>query len=276
VIDAHVHLWDEPRLAAYDWLTDAMAAIRRPFGLADLRPQALASGVDRVVLVQTCSSLDETRDFLALAAADDLVGGVVGWLDLTAPDVAEVLAELRELRGGSLLVGIRHQVQDEPDPEWLLRADVRRGLRAVEDAGLVYDLLVRPRELPAALGVARRSPGLRLVIDHAAKPPVASGELEPWATRLSPFAELDHVSCKVSGLVTEADWEHWTPSDLEPYVSRVADWFGEDRLLLGSDWPVCLLATAYEDVVRTYGQLLGDVARPAANAERVYRLPSGT
>jgi L-fuconolactonase len=261
VIDAHVHFWDGP----LPWMADDMSVLRRPFGPDDLRPLTAANGIRAVVVVQASSSVEETRHLLAVAAADELVAGVVGWVDLTAPDVGDALAELR---AAGPLVGVRHQVHDEPDPEWLLRDDVQRGLQAVQEAGLTYDLLVRPRELPAALDVARRFADLRLVIDHAAKPPIAAGELEPWAERMAPFAELEHVCCKVSGLVTEADWERWTPEDFEPYVSRLVEWFGEDRLLFGSDWPVCLLAASYDEVVGAYG----DVARRGANAGRFYRL----
>lgn len=264
MIDSHVHFWEGP----LEWMTGEMAVLRRAYGPDDLRPLLAANGIERAVVVQASASLAETLRFLLLADSDDLVAGVVGWVDLTAADVADVFAELQR-RGG--LVGVRHQVHDEPDPQWLLRADVLRGLRAVEEAGLAYDLLVRPRELPAALEVARRFDGLRLVIDHIAKPPIASGELEPWAGLMAPFAGLEHVFCKVSGLVTEADWRHWRPDDLVPYVSRVADWFGEDRLLFGSDWPVCLLAASYDKVVDAFEYVLGDVARFAPNAEAVYR-----
>ena len=221
MIDTHVHLWDEP----LDWMTDEMAVLRRPFGLDELRPSLTAHGVEVVVLVQTHSSLEETRRFLALADADDLVTGVVGWVDLTAPGVAAVIEELGE---SPHLVGIRHQVHDEPDPAWLLRDDVLRGLAAVRNAGLAYDLLVRPRELPAALEVARRLPELRLVIDHAAKPPVATGELEPWRARMAPFAELEHVSCKVSGLVTEADWKRGNAGRSRPVRLAPPEWFGPE------------------------------------------------
>ena len=193
----------------------------------------------------------------------DVIAGVVGWVDLTARDVGSVLAELGE---NPHLVGIRHQAHDEPDPAWLLRDDVLRGLAAVRDAGLAYDLLVRPRELPAALEVARRLPGLRLVIDHAAKPPVASGKLEPWRTLMAPLAGLEQVSCKVSGLVTEADRERWTPDDLVPYVTYLVEWFGEGRLLFGSDWPVCLLAATYDEVVAACEHALGDLAPLGANS----------
>jgi L-fuconolactonase len=246
-----------------------MAVLRQAYGPDDLRPLLAAKGIEHAIVVQASASLAETLRFLALADSDDLVAGVVGWVDLTAADVGDLLAELRRSRG---LVGIRHQVHDEPDPAWLLRADVLRGLRAVEEAGLAYDLLVRPRELPAALDVARRLDGLRLVIDHLAKPPVASGELEPWAGLMAPFAELEHVFCKVSGLVTEADWREWRPDDFVPYVSRVAEWFGEDRLLFGSDWPVCLLAASYGDVVGAFEHVLGDIGRFASTANVAYRL----
>lgn len=255
MIDAHVHFWDGP----LSWMSGGFEALGRPFGPDDLRPLASVGGIERVIAAQASSSLDETRRLLALAGG--FVAGVVGWVDLTAPDVADTIAGL-----GPGLVGIRHQVHDEPDPAWLLRDDVRRGLRAVADAGLAYDLLVRTRELPAAVEVARELDDLRFVVDHLAKPPIASGELEPWAERMAPFAELDHVACKVSGLVTEADWERWTPDDLAPYVERAVDWFGEERLLFGSDWPVCTLAAGYEDVVRAY-----DATRFTA-AARVYGL----
>jgi L-fuconolactonase len=272
VIDAHVHVWDNALLVGYEWMTDSMTAIRRPFGLADLRPHLAANGMDGVVLVQTSSSVDETRDLLALAAASDLVAGVVGWVDLAAPGVAGVLDELRAGRGGDALVGLRHQVHDEPDPEWLLRPDVQRGLHAVEHAGLAYDVLVRPRELPAALDVARSFVGLRLVVDHIGKPPIAAGELEPWASRMALFADLDHVACKVSGLVTEADWKSWTASHLEPYLSRVVDWFGPSRIVFGSDWPVCLVAASYDEVVATAEHALGDLAPLERNARALYGL----
>lgn len=272
MIDAHVHVWDEHRLAGYEWMTDEMAAIRRPFTLEDVRPCLAAHSIDGIVLVQTCSSLDETRAFLALADSSDLVAGVVGWVDLTEPGVADVLAELREQPGGRRLVGVRHQVHDEPDPDWLLRRDVGRGLRAVREAGLAYDLLVRIRELPAAVRIARELVELRLVVDHLAKPPIAARELEPWAERMTPFAELEHVSCKVSGLVTEADWLRWRLDDLRPFVDRAAEWFGPERLLFGSDWPVCLLAASYDEVVAACEHALGDLAPLGANAQAIYRL----
>jgi L-fuconolactonase len=192
--------------------------------------------------------------------------------------VAAAITTLREGSGGDRLVGIRHQVHDEPDPKWLLRADVARGIRAVRDAGLAYDLLVRPRELPAALALARRELDTRLVIDHIAKPTIRDGTIQPWADLIRPFAELDHVACKLSGMVTEADWERWTPGDLAPYVDHVLDVFGPDRLLFGSDWPVCLLAASYDDVVAAARETLADLSdhESAAvfggTAAEIYRL----
>ena len=247
-VDAHHHFWD-PSRADYPWMTDDLAAIRRRFGPEDLAPLAARAGMNRTILVQTRSSLDETREFLATAFANDFVAGVVGWVDLADPAVGEVIAQLVEGPDGTCLVGIRHQVQDEPDPAWLLHGDVNRGIASVGAAGLVYDLLVRPRELPAALESVRAHPDVAFVIDHLAKPPIRAGELEPWLSLMRPFGKLDNVACKVSGLVTEADWHGWQLDDLRPFVDAALEIFGPDRLMFGSDWPVCLLAATYADVV---------------------------
>ena len=247
IVDAHQHFWD-PTKADYPWLTDDLAAIRRPFEPADLAPHLAARDVASTLLVQTRSSVAETAGFLALAEATPFVAGVVGWVDLTQPSVADEVARLRAGPGGRHLVGIRHQVHDEPDPDWLGRADVRAGIAAVGAAGLAYDLLVRPEHLPAAVAVARALPGVRFVVDHLAKPPIASGRLEPWASRLRPLGELANVWCKISGMVTEADPIRWQPADLQPFVDHALDVFGPRRLLFGSDWPVCLLAGSYESV----------------------------
>jgi L-fuconolactonase len=276
IVDAPQHFGD-PAHADYPWMTAELDAIRRPFAPGDLAALLRQRGVDRTILVQTRSSIDETQEFLALAAATAFVAGVVGWVDLTSPGVAATIAELRARSDGRYLVGIRHQLADD-DPGWLLREDVRRGLAAVAEAGLVYDLLVRSPALAAAFETARRLPELRFVIDHLAKPPIASDALEPWAERMAPFADLANVSCKVSGLVTEADWSSWTRDDLVPYVSRAVGWFGDERLLFGSDWPVCLLAASYAEVVDAYTDALGAI-RPEGrerilglNAVRTYRL----
>lgn len=279
VIDAHMHFLN-PERADYPWLNDPqLAPIRRVFSPDDLRPILKENGVDYTVLVQTRSSLEETREFLNIAETTDFVAGVVGWVDLTSPSVADDLAALKSSPSGRYLVGIRHQVHDEPDPEWLLRDDVQRGLKAVQDAGLVYDLLLRPREMPAALTVVRKFPDLRFVVDHIAKPPIARGEIDDWATKMEPLAASPNVWCKLSGMVTEADWKNWKPADLKPYVDRVVQWFGESRLLFGSDWPVCLLAATYQQVKAALEEILGPMSATAreaifgGNARAVYRLP---
>jgi L-fuconolactonase len=279
-VDAHHHFWDPARFD-YPWLTDDLAAIRHRFGPEDLAPLLERAGIDRTILVQTISSLDETREFLATAAATGFIAGVVGWVDLTDAAITDTLAGLAACDGGSRLVGIRHQVHDEPDPDWLLRADVNRGIAAVGDAGLAYALLVRPRELPAALATVRAHPDVAFVIDHLAKPPIKSGELEPWLSLMRPFGALDNVACKVSGLVTEANWGSWRLADLQPFVDAALEIFGPGRLMFGSDWPVCLLAATYEDVpgaVRsaTAGlspgerdQVFGETARRVYGLDRV-------
>lgn len=277
VVDAHHHFWD-PARASYPWMTDELATIRRRFGPEDLRPLLAASGVERTILVQTRSSLAETREFLAAAAQHEFIAGVVGWVDLTAPDVADQLTELRAGPGGMKLVGIRHQVHDEADPEWLLRPGVRRGIAAVGDAGLAYDLLVRARELPAVLEIVRVLPSVRFVLDHLAKPPIASRAIDEWAARMKPLAAEPNVSCKVSGMVTEADWNGWRVEQLVPYVRRVLDWFGPARCVFGSDWPVCLLAASYAQVLDACRQAIGDVSRDererifGGNAVELYRV----
>ena len=277
VIDAHHHFWD-PAKASYPWMTDALAPIRQRFGPEDLEPLLAPNGVDGTILVQTRSSLDETREFLATAAQHDFIAGVVGWVDLTA-DVAKQLASLRAGPGGAKLVGIRHQVHDEADPDWLGKKDVRRGIAAVGKAGLAYDILVRTRELPAALGLVQALPDMRFVIDHIAKPPIASGETADWAARLKPLAAFPNVLVKLSGMVTEADWRRWTVRDITPYVQRVLEWFGPERCVFGSDWPVCLVAASYARVIDVCGQAIGDIG--LADRERIfggsaaalYRLP---
>jgi L-fuconolactonase len=273
IVYSHHHFW-EPSRREYPWMGDELAPIRRPFGPAELAPLLAAEGVDRTVLVQTISSLDETREFLATAAGTDFIAGVVGWLDLTDPSVGDTVAELRAGAGGNFLAGIRHQVHDEPDPRWLLRANVRRGIEAVGDAGLVYDLLVKTRELPAAVELATSLPDQTFVLDHIAKPRIAAGPRDPeWEAAIAPIAECKNVFCKVSGMVTEADWTTWTPEQLEPYVARVLDWFGPERCMFGSDWPVCLLASDYARVVRTMRAIVGESDDVfGATATRVYRL----
>ncbi len=221
IVDAHHHVWDLS-VRAQDWLAaDGMDPIRRSFSVDDLRPAADAAGVSATVLVQTVTVAEETPEMLATAAAEPLIAGVVGWTDLTSPAIGDVLAALRAGPGGEFLVGIRHQVQQEADPDWLRRPDVIRGLRAVAAAGLAYDLVVTPNQLPASAYAATAVPDLRFVLDHAGKPAIASGGLDAWAGPLRDLARRPNVSCKLSGLVTEAAPDA-QPADFAPYADVVA------------------------------------------------------
>lgn len=279
VVDSHQHFWDPARFA-YFWMAgEAEAPLRRPYAPADLAPLLAEAGVDRTVLVQALMSIDETRWFLETAAATPFVAGVVGWVDLTDPEVAATLAELRARPDGRYLVSVRHMVQDEPDPEWLLRPEVGRGIRAVAEAGLVNDLLLKPPQIAAATRLCAALPEVRFVVDHLAKPPIASSELEPWSRLMAPFGGMPHVWCKLSGMVTEANWATWTADDLKPYVARVVQLFGEDRVMYGSDWPVCTLAASYGAVKSALEAALGPVTDATrakifgGNATAFYRLP---
>jgi len=250
-VDSHHHLWD---LAArpQPWLApDAMAPIRRSFGVADLLADASGTGLDATVVVQAVPEVAETEELLDLAAATPLILGVVGFVDLEARDVGEQLDRLRSRPSGGWLVGIRSPVQDEPDPDWLVRTRVIAGLRAVAERGLVYDLLIRPHHLGAALRAVTAVDHGRFVIDHLAKPAIASGDGGPWAVGMAALALRENVAAKLSGLVTEASWQSWTLDDLRPYADHALSCFGSDRLLFGSDWPVCRLAATYAQVVDT-------------------------
>jgi len=283
-VDAHHHLWD-PARADYPWLTDELAPIRRAFTPADLRAAIASAAIDRTVLVQTRASEAETEEFLATAAATPEIAGVVGWVDLTTPAVVEAIARLRGVPGGDRLVAIRHQVHDEPDPDWLRRDDVRRGIAAVGSAGLGYDLLVRTRELPAATDTVRAIPETGFILDHLAKPPISSGPGSPalaaWEAALRSLGALPNVVAKVSGLVTEASWTSWTVDDLVGPVRVATEAFGPDRLLFGSDWPVSLVAADYRVVAEAATAALQRAGLTSEerdrvfgpNAIRVYRLP---
>jgi L-fuconolactonase len=278
-IDAHHHIWELDR-RPHAWLDDAgMAAVRRDFTVADLAPLTAAAGIDRTILVQVLPSPAETAEFLTLAGEPGPVAGVVGWADLTSGHLPQALGALRSSPGGAHLVGIRHLVQGEPDPRWLGRPDVRRGLRTVADAGLVYDLLTLPHQLPAAIDTVRALPGLTFVLDHLSKPPISAGELHPWAELVRELAALPNVSCKLSGMVTEAG-ARWTVAGLRPYAEVVLDAFGPARVMFGSDWPVCLLAASYTDVTSAARELTAALTREeqalvfGGTAARVYGLPT--
>ena len=270
IVDAHHHLWEDLARRDYDWLA-GLDPIRRPYTVDDL---VAVTPADRTVLVQTVPAVEETAEFLATAAATPLIAGVVGWVDLTAPDVADRLAALTT----DELVGIRHPAQDEADPNWLVRPEVVRGIKAVAAADLTYDVLILPPQHEAAIALADAVPGARLVLDHAGKPAIAEGGHEPWARFITELSARPNVYCKLSGLVTEADWTQWTVDDLRPYAAHVLESFGPDRVMFGSDWPVCELAATYDEVLtaaRACTEELSPSERDevfAGTAVRAYRL----
>lgn len=269
IIDAHQHFWDL-ETGHYAWMTSAaMAPIRRNFGPDDLQPLMAQAGVDKSIVVQCRHDLEETRDFLAIAAKYDFVLGVVGWVDLQADDVAEKIAALRTLPGGEHLVGIRHMAHNEPDAGWLLRPAVQRGIGAVIEAGLTYDLLARTRELAAATALAKAFPKGRFVLDHLAKPPIASRSTDAWQAEFEKIAALGNVWCKISGMVTEGEWAGWRSEDFDTYTRLALELFGPDRIIFGSDWPVCTLAAGYKDV-KAIAHRLAEI-NPGI-AERFYHL----
>jgi L-fuconolactonase len=279
VIDAHHHFWDPDR-GEYGWLSGPFQPIRRIFGPNDLAPSVARFGIDGTVLVQTQHTLAESREYLAIADRTAFVAGVVAWIDLTAPDVAESLAALQASPGGQWLVGIRHLLHLEADPAWLLRPDVRLGLAAVARAGLVYDLVGNSAHLPAMLQTVADFPQLRFVLDHIAKPDIKNRVREPWTSLMRGFApHRDHVWCKLSGMITEADWAQWSPADLQPYVAEALAIFGPDRCMFGTDWPVCLVAGSYEQVIGALRTCLADLDEGGRDqifgrsAIEAYRLP---
>ncbi|WP_433538468.1 amidohydrolase family protein [Micromonospora sp. CA-249363] len=264
IVDAHHHLWVRAR-HPQPWIDpDTMAAIDNDFTPADLAPVARAAGVTETVVVQSIASVAETEHLLGIAADDPLIGGVVGWVNLTVEDIDERLDRLRAARGGERLVAIRHLVQSEPDPAYLDRPDVRRGIAAVGAAGLAYDLLVRDHQLPAATRLVRDLPEVPFVLDHLAKPSLGKTDLGDWPANLRALAAEPNVTAKLSGLVTEVDGPSWSAADLRPAVDHALDAFGPHRLMFGSDWPVCLLASSY---TRWVG-VLADLLEPLADEEQ--------
>jgi L-fuconolactonase len=277
-VDAHQHFWQLSRFH-YPWMGPRLATLARDFGPADLVPLAASCHIDRTVLVQTISSTDETRWFLRLADENPIIGGVVGWVDLADPAIDEVLDEFSE---HPKFVGVRHQAHDEANDRWLLQEDVMRGLARLAAREIPYDLLVFPRHLTVAIELARSLPDLALVVDHLAKPAIARHAWDEWAGPLAQLAKFPRVACKLSGMITEADWHDWRALDLRPYVLHAIACFGPERLMFGSDWPVCLLAGSYQQAHDaaaecTAGLSAGEQAAIfGETAARVYRLKRAT
>jgi len=257
-VDAHQHFWQYDQ-AEYGWIDDSMSALRRDFTPRDLEPLLVGARVDACIAVQARQTLEETRWLLALADAHRFIAGVVGWVDLQSPNVAR---DLESLGRHPKLVGIRHIAQSEPDDRFLLRPAFLRGLSQLEEFGLGYDILVYSRHLPVAAELAGRLPRQRLVLDHLAKPNVRGRERDAWERDLRALAAQPNVWAKLSGLVTEADWTRWTPADIEPYLDVAFDCFGAERLMIGSDWPVCTVAGEYE---RTMAVVADYVSRRPAH-----------
>jgi L-fuconolactonase len=262
-IDSHVHFWRYKR-SEYDWIDDSMAALRRDFLPHDARCEMNHAGVDACVAVQAAQTVRETRWLLELAEMDPCILGVVGWVDLQADDVQ---ARLAELAAHPRLVGVRHIVQSEPDDRFMLRPEFCRGISALKEFDLAYDILIYPKQLQAAAELVSRFTNQRFVLDHLAKPDIRSGEIRAWERDLRRLAGFPHVFCKLSGLVTEADWIAWTPDDIRPYVDVAFDSFGAERLMMGSDWPVCTVAGTYGRVVALIEDYL--TTRPADESDAV-------
>jgi L-fuconolactonase len=259
-IDAHQHFWRySPE--QYGWIGDSMGVLRRDFLPDDLAAELRAAGMAGAVAVQARQSLEETCWLLGLAARHDFIRGVVGWAPLADPDLRDLLAPLAANRK---LRGVRHQLQDEPDDGYMLRDDFNRGVRALGEFGLAYDILIFERQLPQAIELADRHPGQTFVLDHIAKPRISERALAPWRENMRELARRGHVYVKVSGLATEADWRSWSAEDLGPYLDTVLEAFGPRRLMFGSDWPVCLLAAPY----RRWLDVVSDWAAPLSAAER--------
>jgi L-fuconolactonase len=261
-IDAHQHFWQLSQPFDYRWLdAPAMAPIRRDFLPEHLEPHLRATGVGRSVFVQTQHDLAENRWALGLAERHTFIAGVVGWVDLASPACEE---QLQEMRQHPKFVGVRHVTQDEPDDDFIVRPDVRRGLRILEKHDVPFDLLFYVKHLRHAAMIAKEFPDLLLVIDHLAKPRIKEGKTDDWLPHFKAAAAFPNVFCKLSGMVTEADWQRWTVADLRPYVQTALDLFGPQRCMYGSDWPVCELAATYEQVHAALVEAVG----PLSEAER--------
>jgi L-fuconolactonase len=272
-VDAHQHFWNYTE-ADFDWIDDSMAAIRRSFLPSDLKPLMDTTGVDTTIAVQARQSLEETTWLLALARENDWIAGVVGWVPLVSPTVEQ---DLEQFAANPKLLGVRHVLQAEHE-SYMAREDFNAGIRLLRKYSLVYDLLVLEHQLPTALGFVDRHPDQTIVLDHLAKPLIAAQTIEPWRESIIALSQRTHVACKLSGMVTEADFHRWTIEDLRPYFDTVLEAFGPDRLLFGSDWPVCTVACDYSRWLDTVSQLTAELSASEQamifgdNATRLYAI----
>lgn len=275
VVDAHQHCWKMGRFD-YAWLdAPELAPIRRDRLPADLRLLIAQVGVDKTVLVQTQHHVEETRWALRLADQHDFIAGVVGWVDLASRRCEEQLLQLKE---HPKFVGVRHVTQDEPDEDFIVSESVVRGLKILEKHGIPFDLLFYVNHLRHAPTLAEKLPDLPMVLDHLSKPNIKDRQIDQWLDHFKKAARCPNIYCKLSGMITEADWQNWTPSDLRPYVQAALDHFGPDRCMFGSDWPVCELAGSYRQVYEALCEALGPISQSertkifGATATKFYRL----
>jgi L-fuconolactonase len=276
-IDSHQHFWRYTS-AEYGWIDDSMAALRRDCLPSELRREMDAAAVDACVAVQARQTIEETRWLLELADSHPFVAGVIGWIDLQADDAA---AQLEAFADHPKLLGLRHVVQGEPDDHFMVRPAFCRGISLLEERDLTYDILIYPKHLPVAAELVSRFPRQQFVLDHLAKPEIRTREIREWEKGIRNLATFPNVFCKLSGLVTEADWTRWMPEDICPYLDVAFDCFDARRLLAGSDWPVCTLAADYHRTIALLDDYIN--GRPAAerdavmggNAARLWRLHAG-
>ncbi|HEU4833029.1 MAG TPA: amidohydrolase family protein [Pyrinomonadaceae bacterium] len=274
MIDSHQHFWQVGRFD-YPWMSKDLGVLYRDYLPADLSPILQQHHVTQTILVQASNSLAESHWLLDLAASNNFIAGVVGWVDLTSPDID---AQLNELCARPKFKGVRHLVESEPNDDWLVQPPVLSNLQKLSARGLSYDLLVHTRHLKYVPRVAESCPDLKLVIDHLAKPPIARNEIKEWSHALQPLARYPNIHCKLSGLVTEANWKSWQIDDLRPFVDCALEFFGAERMMFGSDYPVCLLAATYDRVLDSFQEILKYVRDAdsekifAGNAAKFYRL----
>lgn len=259
-IDSHQHFWEyDPR--KHSWINNEMSTLKQDFLPPDLKVHLDEVEMDGCVAVQADQSLQETIFLLGLAEKYEYVQGVVGWLDLQSDEIGQ---QLEQFADHEALKGLRHIVQDEPDDKFLLKPEFLRGIEKLADFDLTYDILIFARHLPVAVRFAEKFPDQKFVVDHIAKPEIASGDIDKWEQGIRELAQHPHMNCKVSGMVTEADWKNWQPDDFKPYLDVVFDAFGTDRLMFGSDWPVCTLAADYSQVY----ELVADYTDSFSDAEK--------
>jgi L-fuconolactonase len=247
-IDSHHHIWDLA-VTNQDWITgEALAPIKRNFLISDFREATSGLGIDKTVIVQTVTNYQETPVLLEVAERDDLVAGVVGWLDMKDANAISHLDSYQNSKGASYLKGIRDIVQDNPDSNYLAHPQVDKNVKELGRRGLAFDILTKTPELPGAIELVKNNPEVQFVLDHISKPYIAKSEFEPWRSLIKEISKFENVVCKVSGIITEANWKNWKREEIAPYFEIILESFGSNRLMFGSDWPVCTLAGSYKEV----------------------------